>query len=84
MPTRAQWIAFFFQTPRRFLTSVGAVFFLVCALIPGIGRSIAHNLGQLVGPVLTIAIMIFGIRVMFFGWPRHGGGHRRGGGGGNG
>ena len=80
MPSAAEWVAFFFGTPRRFLTTLAAFFLLVCAIVPGVAGYMAHNLAALVGPLMVLAIVVFGFRIMLFGWPRGARGGRGGGG----
>ena len=81
------WRAFLLGSPQRCLaTATGALFTLI-AVIPGLGGYLGKNLagffaplGSIVQLLMVLLVILFGFRVMFFGWPGRGG--RRGGGGG--
>lgn len=73
-----RWIMFFLGSPQRLLGTVAAglvIASLIDVKLPSfIFNQAMQAFGPIVGPLLQIAVVFFGIRVILFGWP---GGNRR-------
>lgn len=67
------WFRFFVGTPRRFLATVAAGLVLASLIdttLPyRVMNQAAQAFGPVVGPLIQLAIVFFGIRVILFGWP---------------
>ena len=74
------WITFFVGTPQRFLYTLLGISLLTVLVWPGLLRMaverLVAELSPLLAPVLTIFVIFIGLRVMFGGRARGGGGGR--------
>jgi hypothetical protein len=85
--TGREWAAFFLGTPRRLLTSAGLALVAFGVMNPDAAGQVAgrgaNALGlavgrtiQAAGPaienLLVLGVMLFGLRVMIWGWPGKG------------
>ena len=72
-----EWFRFFLGTPRRLVTTLGAIGLIVVMICPGLLRMGAERLmaelAPLFGPAITLLIVFAGIRMILFG---RGGGRR--------
>jgi hypothetical protein len=67
------WIRFFVGTPKRFMWTVAGLFVLTAALFPDLAQRALFNvlnaffgaIAPLEGPLLTLAIVVFGLYIMF-------------------
>lgn len=66
-----QWFMYFFGTPRRFLITTGLLGLIIVMTNPGLLRQacerLIHEVQPLFGPVLILAIVWVGFRMMFRG-----------------
>jgi hypothetical protein len=66
-----EWFRFFFGTPRRLVTTLGAIGLIVVMIFPGLLRMgverLMAELAPLLGPAITLLIVFAGIRMILFG-----------------
>ena len=69
-----EWIRFFFGTPKRFLWSALVVGLVVVTINPGLLQSavvrLLQELTPLIGPLLSILIIIVALRVIVGGFKK--------------
>jgi hypothetical protein len=72
------WVNFFLGTPQRFLYTLLGVSVIVVLAWPGLLRMamerLVMELSPLLAPMLTIFVIFIGLRVMFGGRAKGGGG----------
>lgn len=72
------WFKYFFGTPKRFLTTMAVLGLIVVTANPDLLRIVTEGfvaeLAPLLGPLLSIAIVFAGLRIITFGkkgkWPQ--------------
>lgn len=66
------WIRFFLGTPKRFLGTCAGLAILAAIIEPSLLQVVAERLmnafGPLFGPLLQLAIVLFGFKVVFSGF----------------
>jgi uncharacterized membrane protein len=76
-----QWMQFLFGTPRRVIGTLIAMFFIAVIINPQILHFIFARLmcaiNPILGPIIQLAIVFFGIRYMFRAFFGGGSGSRR-------
>lgn len=71
-----EYLRFFLGTPRRFLATLGGIMLIICmvnpALLPGalaaLVSALLAGLSPLLGPVMALLILFFGLRMIFRGF----------------